>query len=250
MEYTVNKLAKMAGVSPRTLRYYDQFGLLSPARATENGYRIYGQNEVNRLQHIFFYRELGMSLEDIKKTLDGDFDGSLALQTHLEALRSKRRQLDILIANVEKSILAAKGGTIMKDHEKFEGFVEKMIKDNESKYGMEIREKYGGGAIDASNAKLRGMNPEQFARAEMLSEELNDALAAASAQGNPKSKLARKACELHKQWLCVYWPEYSKEAHMGVTQMYVDDSRFTAHYDKIAPGCAAFLRDAVLNFCS
>ena len=138
----------------------------------------------------------------------------------------------------------------MEDHEKFEDFVEKMIKENERKYGEEIREKYGDGAIDGANAKLRGMEPEQFANAERLSKELNDALAAAFVQGDPKSELARKACELHKQWLCVYWPEYSKEAHVGVAQMYVDDSRFTAHYDKIAPGCAVFLRDAVLNFCS
>ena len=70
MEYTINKLAKMAGVSTRTLRYYDQFGLLSPARASENGYRLYGQKEIGRLQHILFYRELGMSLEDIKGALD------------------------------------------------------------------------------------------------------------------------------------------------------------------------------------
>ena len=138
----------------------------------------------------------------------------------------------------------------MEDREKIKGFVENMIEDNEAKYGEEIREKYGDGAIDEANAKLRDMEPEQFARAEKLSEELNDVLAAAFAQGDPKSELARKAFKLHKQWLCVYWPEYSKEAHIGVAQMYVDDSRFTAHYDKIAPGCAVFLRDSVLNFCS
>jgi len=250
MEYTINKLAKMAGVSTRTLRYYDQLDLLSPARANENGYRIYGQKEVGRLQHILFYRELGMALEDIKNVLsESNFDGAAALQGHLAALHTKRNQLDILIANVEKSILAMKGEIIMTDHEKFEGLAEKMIADNESKYGEEIRAKYGDEAIDASNAKLRGMSPEQLAKAEKLEAELKEALVAAIQQGDPTSKMAHKACELHKQWLCYFWPTYSKEAHIGVAQMYVDDPRFTKHYEKIAPGCAVFLRDAVLNFC-
>ena len=254
MEYTVSKLAKLAGISTRTLRYYDQFGLLSSARTSENGYRLYGSNEIDRLQHILFYRELDMSLEDIKKTLtvipDLARNPLNMLQSHLGALRNKRSQLDILIVNVEKSILAAKGEIIMKDHEKFEGFVEKMIEDNEDKYGEEIREKYGETAVDASNNRLRDMSEEQFVEAERLSRELNDVLSLAMQEGNPKDELAQKACELHKRWLCVYWPEYSKEAHIGVAQMYVDDPRFTAHYDKIAPGCAVFLRDAVLNFCS
>ena len=228
--------------------------MLAPARVAENGYRIYGQDEVDRLQHILFYKELGMPLEDIRATLvaipGSPRDGLSMLQSHLVALRTKRWQLDILIANVEKSILATKGEVIMKDHEKFEGFVGKTIEENEAKYGKEVREKYGNKAIDASNAKLRGMNPEQFAEAERLSNELSDALIAAMQQGDPAGALAQKAAELHKQWLCAYWPSYSKEAHIGVAQMYVDDPRFTAHYDKIAPGCAVFLRDAVATFCS
>jgi DNA-binding transcriptional MerR regulator len=251
MEYTVNKLAKLAGVSTRTLRYYDQLGLLSPARASENGYRIYGQKEVDHLRHILFYRELGVPLKNIKKVLLGeDFDSASALQAHLATLRTKRGQLDTLIGNVEKSILAMKGEITMTDKEKFEGFVEKLIEDNESQYGEEVRTKYGDAAMDASNAKLRGVTPEQYAEIERLSEEVNSALAAAYAQGDPASELARQACELHKRWLCYFWDGYSKEAHMGVAQMYVDDPRFTAYYDKIAPGCAVFLRDAVLNFCS
>jgi len=252
--YTINKLAKMAGISTRALRYYDQFGLLMPARSSENGYRLYGQNEVDRLQHILFYRELGMSLEDIKITLDAISDSTWnpleMLKDHLTALQAKRQQLDILIANVEKSILAAKGDIDMEDKEKFEGFAEKMIKENESKYGNEVREKYGDAAVDASNEKLCGMSPEKFAKAQKLEKELFETLAAALVQGDPASELAQKAARLHKDWLCVYWPIYSKEAHVGVVQMYVDDERFTAYYDKIATGCAVFLRDTVIQYCS
>ena len=73
MEYTVQKLGKMAGVSTRTLRYYDEIGILKPARINSSGYRIYGQAEVDRLQQILFYRELGVSLENIKDISDRTF---------------------------------------------------------------------------------------------------------------------------------------------------------------------------------
>lgn len=251
MEYTINQLAKLAGVSTRTLRYYDQCGLLPPKDVRSNGYRIYGQAEVDRLQQILFYRELGVELSEIGRILaEKDFDGLSALQKHLAALRERRARLDRLIGNVQKSILAMKGETAMTNEEKFEGFKEKLIADNEQKYGEEIRRKYGDETIDLSNAKLKNMTKEQYAELEALTQELNSTLKAAFEQGDPGSEPAQKACALHKQWLCFYWGHYSKEAHIGVAQMYVDDPRFTAYYDKIAPGCAVFLRDAVRIFCS
>ena len=140
MEYTINKLAKLAGVSTRTLRYYDEFGLLSPARVSSNGYRIYGQKEVDQLQQILFYRELDVPLEEIRRILaSADFDGLSALQSHLAALLARQKQLDLLIANVEKTIKGMKGEAIMSDQEKFEGFLKKLVDDNEEQYGEEIR---------------------------------------------------------------------------------------------------------------
>ena len=137
----------------------------------------------------------------------------------------------------------------MNEQEKFKGFKQKLVNDNERLYGEEIRAKYGDNAIDRSNTKLKGMTKEQYAAVERLSLEVNDSLKAAFEQGDPAGELAQKACEVHKKWLCYYWDHYSKEAHIGVTQMYVDDPRFTEYYDKIAVGCAAFLRDAVLIYC-
>lgn len=251
MEYTINQLAKLAGVSTRTLRYYDQCGLLPPKTVRSNGYRIYGEAEVNRLQQILFYRELGVELSEIGRILaEKDFDGLSALRNHLSALREKRARLDRLIDNVQKSISAMKGETEMTDEEKFEGFKEKLISDNEQKYAEEIREKYGDEAVDRSNAKLKNMTKEQYGELEALTQELNRTLRAAFEQGDPGSELAQKACALHKRWLCFYWDHYSKEAHRGVAQMYVDDPRFTAYYDAIVPGCAVFLRDAVQIFCA
>jgi DNA-binding transcriptional MerR regulator len=110
MEYTIQKLAKLAGVSTRTLRYYDELGLLSPARISSNGYRIYGQKEINCLQQILFYREIGVSLEEIRNILESkDFDRLSALQSHLTALVARQKQLGLLISNVEKTIKDMKG---------------------------------------------------------------------------------------------------------------------------------------------
>ena len=128
--------------------------------------------------------------------------------------------------------------------------LEKLVTENEKQYGAEIRVKYGDEIVDASNKKIKGMTKEQYTEVETLSEELNAALKIAFEQGDPASESARKACELHKKWLCYFWDSYSKEAHIGVAQMYVDDPRFTAHYDKIAPGCAVFLCDAIKIFCA
>jgi DNA-binding transcriptional MerR regulator len=249
MEYTVQKLGSLAGVSTRTLRYYDEIGILKPARISSSGYRIYGEAEVNRLQQILFYRELGVSLDSIKDIVTApSFDGANALKKHREKLLEKRNQLDILIANVDKTIASTEGRIKMSNKEKFEGFKKKMIDDNEKKYGKEIREKYGKDTVEKSNTKMMNMTEEQYYEVTKLAEEVTSTLAEAFKNGDPSSDIAQKAADLHKKWLTFYWSEYSKEAHAGLAQMYVDDERFTAYYDKEQPGTAEFLRDAVFIY--
>lgn len=249
MEYTVQKLSQIANVSPRTLRYYDEIGILKPARINSSGYRIYGQAEVDRLQQILFYRELGVSLGAIKKILAApSFNRAEALRKHREKLLEKRTQLDLLIGNVEKTIASIEGRTIMSDQEKFEGFKQKLIDDNEKKYGEEIRKKYGDEAVDKSNEKLKKMTREQYEEAVRLEKEYLELLLAAFKTGDPGSEQAQRAADLHRRWLGCYWDRYTREAHAGVARMYVDDERFAAYYDKKQPGLAAFLRDAVLIY--
>lgn len=246
MEYTVQKLASLAGVSTRTLRYYDEIGILKPARINSSGYRIYGQDEVNKLQQILFYRELGVNLEAIKEIVTAPtFDGAKALKEHREKLLERRQQLDLLIANVEKTLALTEGRITMSNKEKFEGFKKKLIDDNEQKYGKEIRAKYGEEVVEQSNAKMMNMTQEQYDESTALAEQIHITLAEAFKSGNPGGDLAQKAAELHKKWLMFHWPQYSKEAHAGLAQMYVDDERFTAYYDKEQPGTAQFLRDAI-----
>lgn len=246
MEYTVQKLGQLAGVSTRTLRYYDELGLLKPARINSSGYRIYGQAEVNALQHILFYRELGLGLEEIRAIVSSPaFDAAAALKAHRNKLLERRAQLDALIANVDKTLAHTEGRMEMSDQEKFEGFKQKLIDDNERQYGAEAREKYGNEAVDRSNRNLKHMSAEDYERIQKLEQHMFEALERGMQAGDPAGEDGQQAAELHKQWLTFYWDSYSKEAHAGVAQLYVDDERFTAYYDKHKPGMAAFLRDAV-----
>ncbi len=246
MEYSGNKLTKMSGVSARTLRYYDEIGLLKPKRVAESGYRIYGQEEVDALQQILFYRELGFALDEIRKlTQAPGFDRESAFLRHLAELQKQRERLDALINNVTKSIAAMKGEITMTETEKFEGFKQNLINENERKYGAEIREKYGDDAVDESNANLTGLSQEQYDGSELLRLKLEDTLKAAFETGDPAGEQAQQACDLHRQWLTVFYPKYSKEYHRGLGAMYVADERFRANYDKLGAGCTEFLRDAI-----
>ncbi len=249
MEYTVQKLSKMAGVSTRTLRYYDEIGLLKPARISQSGYRIYGENEINKLQQILFYRELDVSLDQIKEIITSrSFNETLALKEHHKRLLEKREQIDLLIANVEKTIAMKEGSIIMKDSDKFKGFKKQMVDENEKKYGNEIRKKYGEETVDKSNRKLLNMTEQQYNEFVKLGEDVINTLEKAYSEGDPAGPLAQKAADLHRQWLSYTWNTYSKEAHASLARMYVDDERFTAFYDKKIPGLTIFLRDAILIY--
>jgi hypothetical protein len=137
----------------------------------------------------------------------------------------------------------------MSGKESFNNLKQRLIDENERKYGAEIREKYGNQAIDESNAHLRGLTQAQYDESERLRFELEEALKTAFETGDPAGELAQKACDLHRQWLCVFYTKYSKEYHMGLGEMYVADERFRANYDKLAIGCTDFLRDAINIYC-
>lgn len=250
MEYTIHKLASLAGVTSRTLRYYDQIHLLKPSRVTEAGYRVYGPAEVDRLQHILFYRELGVGLPLIAAFLDEpDFDRGAALRDHLQALERERNRIDALILTVTHSIEQEKGTYTMTDSEKFMGFKRETIQKNEAQYGAEIRANYGDGTIDASNRRFENLTEEAYQRMTEMGEEIQVRLEEAVQSGAaPAGEEGAAIAALHRQWLSFTWAEYSPQAHAGLARMYVEDPRFTAYYDGSVPGCAAFLRDAVLAY--
>lgn len=247
MEYSIKELSELAGVSPRTLRYYGEIELLLPFRTNEAGYRFYGEKEVEIMQQILFYRERGLGLEQIKNILyQNDFDILSALYSHLNELENQKERLDSLITTVKKTILAKKGEEEMSDKERFEIFKENMLQKNEDKYGQEVRTKYGDTSMEQANEKIRDMTAADYQRFQKLGDEILLCLKEAVTQGiSPKSEEGKRIVLLHKEWLGMTWKTYSKQAHEGLAQIYVLDQRFMTYYDREVPGCAKFLRNAV-----
>lgn len=247
MEYTVKALADLAGVTPRTLRWYDRIGLLKPLRTTEAGYRLYGPKQLDRLQDILFYRELGLDLASIRTILDDPaFDRQAALQSHLTELKDRRARLDELILTVQRTIDNIKGGTKMTDQEKFDAFKRRVVAANEAAFGQELRQRYGDEEADRANACVLALTQEEYEAWKALGGEIHAALAAAVGAGaDPAGPEGQRIAQLHRRWLSYSWEAYTPQAHAGLAELYVSDPRFTAYYDREVSGCAAFLRDAV-----
>lgn len=246
-EYSIKELSEIAGVSARTLRYYDQIGLLKPLFRTESGYRYYGENEINILQQILFYRERGFRLDQISNILyKEEFNTLEALQEHLRELQRQKVRLEELILTVNRTIDSLKGEDKMSDQEKFEAFKSRLVQKNEEKYGGEIRKKYGEKVVDETNEKMMQISEKEYSEFNQLEEKIRHELEeAVKSQAAPDSLVGKRISEQHKEWLNMTWTSYTKEMHLGVTAMYVEDERFRKHYDRNVKGCAEFLRQAV-----
>lgn len=250
MEYTVHQLAELAGVTTRTLRWYDQIGLLPPARTAENGYRYYGPSEVDRLQQILFYRALGVELSQIGRILDApSFDRMEALKSHLAALEAERSRICGLIETVIRTIQVTERNETMPDQEKFTAFRRRAVEENERSYGEEVRKKYGDAVMDRANDRMLNMTPERYAEWEALGQRIQRGLERVVACGaDPSGKEGQEIVQLHQAWLECTMQDYSPQLHRGLAEMYVADDRFTTYYDASCPGCAAFLRAAILHW--
>lgn len=246
--YTIKKLATLAHISTRALRYYDEIDLLKPTSYTDSEYRLYDNDAVDRLQHILFYKAMGISLKTIKDILDGeDFNPEEALLHHKASLEKEKVRLETLIHTIDKTLSNMKGDYDMTDKEKFEGLKEKMISEHEEKYGEESRELYGD-KVDASIKKIRGMSEKEMNDLDALAIEMQNAFIEAYEIGDPTTELSMKACDMHKEWLSHYWNFYSKEAHLGLVTMYVEDERFKTYYDKLKEGLSDFMLKAMKEY--
>lgn len=250
MEYTIKKLGEIAGVSNRTLRYYDQIGLLKPCRINSSGYRIYGEKEVDILQRIMFYKAMDMKLEKIQEIIQNpNYDIEKSLREQHEILLSKREELDKLISTIEKTIAYNKGDVNMTDKEKFEGFKKEKVNINEQKYGKEIRGKYGDTVVNKSNQKFLNLTEEEFELMGKTENEMFKSLLKVCDSRDLNSEEAKKVYENHKKWLEFSWPAYGKEAHRGLAEMYVMDKRFAKYYnDKAGEDVVELLRDIIIKY--
>lgn len=248
MEYTVHQLAKLAGITPRTLRWYDKINLLSPQKRSENGYRLYGEEEIKRLQEILLYRDMGIALKEIPPLLSKNEQQRRQILTeHLIRLRKEEERLQRLIQTVQQTIQSEQGGIEMQDWKKFEGFKQEKWQENEQKYGSELREKYGEDTVKESKDRFLSLKQEEYQEMKELEEEIRSlAEQAVRESADPAGNLGKQLYELHRKWLSFSWNQYSKQAHLGLVQMYVADPRFTEYYDRNLCGCAEFLHDAVV----
>lgn len=247
MSYTIAALATLAGVTTRTLRYYDQIGLL-PAQRLPNGERTYEKAAVDTLQQILFYRTLGFSLEQIRALMQApNFDRLAALRRHHAQLLTKQQMLTRLIHTVEKTIAQAEGRSTMTDAEKFEGFKQQHIAKNEQAYGVEIRQRYGDSAVDAANRAYLQHTQTDLTDMQALDSRIRTALEqAVQQQADPRGPAGETIVRLHRRWLAFTWPPgYTAQAYRGLADLYVQDTRFTSYYDAHITGCAAFLRQAI-----
>ena len=246
MKYSIKELSLIANISTRTLRYYDQINLLSPSYINDSGYRIYTSNEVDILQQIMFYKELGLSLKDISKLINSNkFNNLEALNDHYQKLLMKQNKTNELLSNIKNTISNIKGEREMSDQEKFNGFKEKIIQENDKLYGEELKDKYGTEVIEDSYEKFRKLSKYEIEQQKKLEHEIKELLIKAVSLNDIYSDISMEMCAKHQKWIKSYWGSYSKEAHMALVEMYLTDERFKQYYDKTVLGGSLFLRNAM-----
>ena len=250
MEYSIQALSRLSGVTTRTLRWYDEIGLLKPVRVAESGYRYYGPQEVDRLRDILYFRALGVELARIRECLDDpSFNRLAALRGHLTALEARKAQLEQLIHSVRETIRCEERKEIMSDEQKFEALKQQILTRHEQVYGKEAREKYGDDMVGAAQSALRNLTVEQYREWTGLGQEIQARLEAAVRAGlSPESEAGQEVAALHRRWLTVTGNPYDPAKHRGIAALYVQDPRFTAYYDKAVSGCARFLCEAVTRW--
>lgn len=235
-EMNVKEIADLVGISVRTLHHYDDIGLLKPHKTTDAGYRVYAQDEIDLLQHILFFKELGFPLKQIKDIVhDPHFDQAEALHHHRKMLVNKKENIGKMIQTIDQSIAHLRGDGPMENKDKFTSF-----DFRHNPYEQEARDRWGDKAVDTSNENVKEMDTEQI---ETDMNELFRQLAAIRHE-DPASEIAQKEIE---KWYTLLntFGTYSLEAFKGLGDMYVADVRFTKNIDQFGDGLATFMCEAM-----
>ncbi len=250
MVYSIRQLASLSGVSTRTLRYYEEVGLLLPAYKNNSGCRFYGEREVDTLQQILFYKERDFTLKQIRELLiQSDIDTLPHLENHLADLQLKKKKIEAMIENLTLTIQVQKGQITMTTEEKFQAFKGQLIQKNEATYGAELGEKYGKEELNEAKQNLASLSKEGYQDWQRLEQQIKTLLRQAIAENwHVTDDNSKQLVQLHKEWLQVVDKHYSTEKHIGIAQLYVADERFTVYYDAEVKGCAAFLNASIQHW--
>ncbi|MGR2752685.1 MerR family transcriptional regulator [Agromyces arachidis] len=247
MDWSIQEVAKLAGTTSRTLRHYDDVGLLAPARIGANGYRYYDRAALVRLQRILLLRELGLGLPAIAEVLDGQRDEARALASHLDWLRQEQDRLARQVASVERTIGALEEGEQIMAKDMFDGF-------DHTQYREEVEQRWGADAYARGDRWWRGLrDDERQAWKDRVAALGRDWIAAAQSGAAPDGPEGQALARRHVEWLTGVPGTPAAEAGgdvkayvLGLGEMYVADERFAANYGGEAG--AVFVRDALRAF--
>lgn len=243
MAYTVNKLAKLSGVSARTLHHYDDIGLLKPAYYGENNYRYYEEEQLLTLQQILFYRELGFRLDDIQKIISShDFNKVKALESHRIILIKNLKQTQKLVETIDKTIAHLRGKMLMKDEELYYGFDSKKQKEHE-KYLVEqgiVTQEF----LDEGTKKVKNWSDEEknsfIQDMENIFKKIIQALEAGL---SPSSEQVQLLMQDHYRWLERTWTP-TKDSYLGLSELY-QTPEFRKFFDTRHPQLLSYCVDAM-----
>lgn len=248
MPYTIHEIAKLAGVSLRTLRFYDSTGLLHPEARSEAGYRLYSRHDLARLQQILFFREMDFPLKRIGQILsDPGFDHAEALRMQASDLRAKAKRYEKLARLAEETLNHMKEGKNMQDKEMFKGFDYEQMMQDQKKYEKEVQERWGDtDAYRVSKERTSKYKKEDWEKISAAQEaDLKELIACFLQKEPPESARTQAVADKMRLFINDNFYPCSKEMFGCLGQMYVQDDRFKAFYDKHADGLAEYYNNAI-----
>jgi DNA-binding transcriptional MerR regulator len=245
MEYPVGRVAQIAGVTVRTLHHYDEIGLLSPSGRSGAGHRRYDDADLERLQQVLLYRELGFTLEEIATILDDpDVEARIHLRRHHQLLQDRIARLVQMAAAVEYMLEAQKVGMNLTPEEKFELFGT----FDPDAYTDEVEQRWGDTDAYRESARRAGRyTKEDWQRIQAETEDLLGRWRDAFDRGvDAESQAAMDLAEEHRQQITKHFYECTLEIHTGLAAMYIADERFTRYYDDQREGLARYVHDSIM----
>lgn len=248
--YKVKQVADMTGLSVRALHHYDEIGLLKP-KIAPNSYRIYSDDDISTLQQILFFKELDISLLEIKKIINHPaFDKTDALEKHRNLLLVKKKRIEKILLTLDQTIESIQGGTTMSKKVMFESFNMDEIEEHKKKYAKETEKKYGStDAYKESARRTKNYSEEDWKRVQAETNAAYQLFLDAMSDG-PDSHLAMTACEAHRKSITDNFYNCTLEIYSGLADMYIADERFTKNINKNGEGLAEFMSEAMKIYCS
>src|SRR5262245_26710606 len=243
MAFTVGELARLTGITVRALHHYDEIGLVVPSQRTPAGYRLYDDADVIRLQQVLLFRELGLPLDEIAFAIEQAGTREQLLRQHREVLVTKRARIDAMLSALDSALGTLEKGQAMQPDdvkELFGGF-------DPSQYEEEVKERWGDtDAYKESMRRTKRYGKAEWAQIQADWGKIYGDMAALMKAGTPVSDAAvQTLVEAHRAHIDRWFYPCSKEMHKGLGAMYVADARFAANLDKVAPGFAQYLSDAI-----